>query len=55
MGQCLGGTTRRAGVPVPRDPRSNTVKRSLRAARARVIGRQRATKSRATMMKEPGD
>jgi hypothetical protein len=55
MGQCLGGTIRRAGAPLPRDPRSNTVKRSPTAARARAIGRQRATKSRATTMKEPGD
>jgi hypothetical protein len=56
MDHCRGGTTRRAaGLLPPADPRSNTVKRSLKADGVGAVGREGATKSRATRRKEPGD
>jgi hypothetical protein len=55
MDHCLCGTSRRVGLPRPRDLRSNTVNRSLKTARVGAIDlrvRQRVARQG---MKEPGD
>ena len=55
MACCLGGISRRAGLPLPLKARSNPVSQSLTADRVGAMARKGATKSRATSMKEPGD
>jgi hypothetical protein len=55
MDHCLRGTSRRVGLPPPRDLRSNTVNGSLKAARAGAIGLKGAPTGRARRMKEPDD
>jgi hypothetical protein len=55
MDHCLGGNSRRAGLPLPLKARSNNVNRSLKADRVGATARKGATKSRATSVKEPGD
>jgi hypothetical protein len=54
MDRCLRGTSRRPGPPPPRDVRSKTVNRSLKADRVGAIGRAAVITGRLTRMKEPG-
>ena len=53
MDRCLGGTSRRAGRPLPLKAWFNTVSRSLKADRVGAM--EGATKRRATRMKELGN